>query len=42
VGRQRTPPPPGQIEAGGPEVVELEAKVLGLSTAEGGALGTMS
>ena len=31
-----------KIEAGEPEVVELEAKALGLSTAEGGALGTMS
>ena len=31
-----------KIETGEPEVVELEAKALGLSTAEGGALGTMS
>ena len=31
-----------KIEAGEPEVVELEEKTLGLSTAEGGALGTMS
>jgi hypothetical protein len=31
-----------KIEAGEPEVVELEAKPLGLSTAGSGTLGTMS